>query len=170
MALVLKTVALSELRQMQLRASDIDEIAATSGLEPDVALTKAVEVSDWWYAVEAPGDGLIAVFGVAPSRLGGELKGVGCPWFLATDAFYKHKISASRLAKKWLTRMHQTYPVLFQFVDVRHSAALDWVAWLGFDVIHTQTYGRHGEQLIQVVSRRPFGQPDKTTQQGEHHV
>lgn len=164
MALTLKTVALSELRRMPLRQSDIDEIAATSGLTPEVALTKAVEVSDWWYAVEAPGDGLIAVFGVAPSRLGDALEGIGCPWFLATDAFYKHKISSSRLARKWLERMHQDYPVLFQFVDVRHKAALNWVEWLGFDVIHTQTYGTQGEQLIQVVSRRPFvSEQPKTT-------
>lgn len=155
MGLVLKSVAPDELRKLQLRQSDLDEIAATSGLDPEVALLKSTEVSDWWYAVEDPKDGIIAVFGVAPSRVDSPLPGIGCPWFLATDAFYNHKISASRLAKQCLRRMHQTYPVLYQFVDARHKAALDWVCWLGFDVVQTVTQGTGGETLVHVVSRAP---------------
>lgn len=150
MALQLKTVALSELREMKLRESDILEIAATSGADPSDVLERSIEVSDWWSALVDPEDGLIAVFGVAPSRLGGPLPGIGCPWFLATAKFYNHKHGVCRLAKKLLGRMHETYPVLFQFVDVRHEAALEWVLWLGFEFAQV-TAGRNGETLIQVI-------------------
>ncbi len=158
MALQLKTVSLSELRQMKLRHSDVLEIEATSGVDPADVLEMSIGVSDWWYALVDPVDGIVAVFGVAPSRLGGPLQGIGCPWLLASDAFYKHKHAVCRLAKKLLKRMHETYPVLFQLVDTRHEAAVEWVLWLGFEVVHV-TEGRNGETLIQVVRRN-----------GEHHV
>lgn len=154
MALELKTVALSELRKMKLRDSDILEIAATSGADPADVLAMSVEVSDWWSALVDPVDGLVAVFGVAPSRLGGPLPGIGCPWLLASDAFYKHKHAVCRLGLKLIARMHKTYPVLYQFIDVRHEAALEWVLWLGFEVVNV-TDGRNGETLIQVARTKP---------------
>lgn len=150
MSLQLKTVSLSELRSMKLRDSDVLEIAATSGADPADVLELSVGVSDWWFALVDPEDGLVAVFGVAPSRLGGPLPGVGCPWMLASDAFYKHKHGVCRLARKLIKRMHSTYPILFQFVDARHVAAIEWVTWLGFTVVNV-TSGRNGELLLQVV-------------------
>lgn len=156
MPLQVKKVPLESLRQMQLRQSDLLEIAATSGADPSDVLEKSVQVSDWWYAAVDPEDGLVAVFGVAPSRLGGPLLGVGCPWMLATDAFQRHKHAVCRIARRFLPRMHERYPVLYQFVDVRHEAAVEWILWLGFEVIGVSA-GRHGETLIQVsrTERRP---------------
>lgn len=158
MALEMKTVTLDELRQMKLRHSDVLEIEATSGVDPSEVLELSVGVSDWWSALVDPVDGIVAVFGVAPSRLGGSLQGIGCPWLLASDAFYKHKHAVCRLALRLVKRMHKTYPVLFQFVDARHEAALEWVLWLGFEPVHV-TAGRNGETLIQVARRN-----------GEQHV
>lgn len=159
MGLQVGPVALSELAQVKLRESDILEIAATSGMVPTEALLRSTVVSDWWAAISDPEDGIVAVFGVAPSRIPGSSLPAGCPWLLATDAFYKHKHAMCRIARKSIADMHQQYPILFQFVDARHKAALEWVLWLGFDVVNTLTKGRNGETLVQVVRRAAHVRP-----------
>lgn len=163
MALKMKTVSLSELRQMKLRDSDVLEIAATSGADPAVVLELSIGVSDWWYALVDPVDGPVAVFGVAPSRLGGPLPGIGCPWFLASDAFRKHKHAVCRRAIKLIARMHEQYPVLYQFVDTRHEAAIEWMLWLGFEAGQA-VEGRNGETLIQFTKTKTI------TEKGKSHV
>lgn len=164
MALVLTKVPEAALRAVKLRDSDYREIEATSSLDPREALLVSTKVSDWWWAVcDEEDESIVAVFGVAPDRLGGSLPGIGCPWFLATDALYSHKNAISRLAIHWLDEMHKTYPVLHQFVDARHKAAIRWVLKLGFDVVQTTTQGRNGELLVHVAHT-------KSTHKGGAHV
>lgn len=159
MALEVKQVPLYMLREMKLRESDLLEIEATSGAHPSDVIELSIGVSDWWFAAVDPVDGIVAVFGVAPSRLGGPLRGIGCPWLLASDAFPKHKHAVCRIARRAIKQMHKNYPVLFQLVDVRHESAVEWVFWLGFEVVHV-TEGRNGETLIQVAKRAQTGEGD----------
>lgn len=137
---------------MKLRDSDILEIAATSGLSPDEAIRRSIEVSSEWKAAISDTGEVLAVFGVAPVYIG--LPGIGSPWFLATDAAEKHNVAIFRKAREWLEEVNNKYPVLVNFVDVRHKAALQWVTWLGFDLIQDQTQGLNGEVLIQIIKTK----------------
>lgn len=149
-----RLVALSELQKVKLRASDILECKATSGVPEDQILEVSIGVSKWWWAAVV--DGVVAaVFGVAEMPSEGNLEGIGVPWFLATDEANKHPFHIFRQAKRWLDMMNDEYPVLVQFVDARHKEALQWVTWLGFEVIQTTTPGRNGETLIQMIRTRP---------------
>lgn len=159
MKFTFETIDPSELVQMQLRESDILEMKATSGLAPKEGLLKAVEVSDWWRAIKDEKGQVLAVFGV--SQIPGVLSGTGSPWFLATDAAMQYRIHFFRLARKWLDRMQEEYPVLVNFVDARHKEALDWVAWLGFEFVQTTSTGLNGETLIQIIRTRPCADPQQ---------
>lgn len=139
----------SVLIEMALRQSDIIEMQATSGLGPKEGLMRSISVSDWWRAAINEEGKIVAVFGVAPVDLG--LPGVGSPWFLATDEAEEHPQHVYRQAKRWVEMMQEQYPVLVNFVDVRHKSALQWVSWLGFEFVQDQTPGKNGETLIQII-------------------
>lgn len=143
-----KQVGLNELLQVNLRASDLLELQATCGLSQQEALEASVDASIWWSAAVLDGQ-IIAAFGVA--EMPGELAGIGIPWFLATEEANKHHVHVFRAAKRFLDKMHEHFPVLVQRIDARHKKALQWVGWLGFNVIHTTCEGLTGELLIQVA-------------------
>ena len=154
MALRLEKVSPAVLRQVVLRQSDLMEIAATNPADANEVLVRSTAVSLDWWAVLDPEEAVVAVFGVAPCRVGSVLPGIVCPWMLATDRLYKHKTEASRLAKRWLDGLLKEYQLLYQLVDARHAAALRWLMKLGFDVITTTTQGLNGEVLLLMTRRR----------------
>lgn len=125
----------------RLRAADVEEIRAASGLAPDEALRRSYALSTHVWAVRDTSGEPIALWGVGPLSL---VEGRGCPWLLAADAFETLGSDIARLSRPLLTGMRDHYPHLENRVDARHAKAVRWLAWLGFAIEPATPWGVEG--------------------------
>ena len=125
----------------RLRAADIEEIRAASGLEPAEALDRSFDLSTHVWAVRDHGGRPIALWGVGPLSL---VEGRGCPWLLAADAFEALGSDIGRLSRPLLAMMRDLYPRLENHVDARHIKAVRWLSWLGFTIEPATPWGVEG--------------------------
>lgn len=127
-----------------LRAADVDEVRAASGLSPADALRRSFDLSTHvWVARDRLGLP-IALWGVGPLSL---VLGKGCPWLLASAAFDDYGRDIARLSRRLLASVRAIYPSLENRVDARHLKAIRWLAWLGFTIEDPEPWG---------VEARPF--------------
>lgn len=109
---------------------DVNECAA-GGMGPYRALGEAFDRSAAaWTGMVMPDARPVLMFGVAPS--GSPLSGIGSPWLLATPELRRHAIRFLKCCDQYLARMLDIFPVLVDYVDVRHRRAIAWLKWLGF--------------------------------------
>ncbi|MBX9946067.1 MAG: hypothetical protein K2Y40_18475 [Reyranella sp.] len=125
----------------RLRAADVEEIRAGSGLGPAEALRRSFEFSTHVWAVRGQGDGPIALWGVGPLSL---VEGKGAPWLLASDAFEVLGTDVARLSRPLLAGMRDLYPHLENHVDARNTRAARWLSWLGFTIEPAAPWGVEG--------------------------
>ncbi len=126
-----------------MNPADKDECAAL-GLGPFKALLDSFHrsVISWTGMVD---DRPVCMFGVSPIDI---LGGIGCPWLLGTDELKKHAKTFMKLNRLYVPKMLDLFPVLSNYVDVRHETAIRWLKWLGF---------RFDPEPIEYgVSRLPF--------------
>ncbi len=127
---------------VRLRAADIEEVRAASGLAPVEALRRSYDLSTHvWAARAQPIAPPIALWGVGPLSL---IDGKGCPWLLASDDFETHGLVIARLSRPLLDRMRTLYPRLENRVDARHTKAMRWLSWLGFAIDPATAWGVEG--------------------------
>ena len=125
----------------RLRAADIEEIRAASGLAPAEALCRSCDFSTHVWAVREIDGDPIALWGVGPVSL---VEGKGCPWLLASDAFESFGPDIARLSRSLLAAMRDLYPRLENHVDARHARAVRWLSWLGFTIEPAMPWGVEG--------------------------
>lgn len=127
----------------RLRATDVEEIRAASGLAPLEALRRSYDLSTHVWAVRAqPISPPIALWGVGPLSL---IEGKGCPWLLASDTFETLGLDIARQSRPLLARMRNLYPRLENRVDARHTKAVRWLSWLGFAIDPAMAWGVEGQ-------------------------
>lgn len=130
----------------RLRRGDVDEIAASSGRRPFMALMNAVAVSDPEMCWTALIDGSPEVmWGVSPLE---GAPGFGVVWMLASDEMYRIKKTLFKESIQFVRLMNTKYPTIFNWVDNRNTASMQWLSDLGFRVMDFNP--RHG------VQRKPF--------------
>lgn len=125
----------------RLRAADVEEIRAASGLAPAEALRRSYEFSSHVWAVREFSAPPVALWGVGPLSL---VEGRGCPWLLATDAFEGLGPDIARLSRPLMAVMRDLYPHLENRVDARHTRAVRWLSWLGFTIDPAKAWGVEG--------------------------
>lgn len=129
----------------RLRATDVEEIRAASGLAPLEALRRSYDLSTHVWAVrrrdEGPIASPIALWGVGPLSL---VEGRGCPWLLASDAFEQLGLDIARLSRPLVVGMRNLYPRLENRIDARHTKAVRWLSWLGFAIDPPAAWGVEG--------------------------
>lgn len=130
---------------VRLRAVDVEEIRAASGLAPLEALRRSYDLSTHVWAVRARGEEAaappIALWGIGPLSL---VEGRGCPWLLASDAFETLGLDVARLSRPLVAEMRNLYPRLENRVDARHLKAVRWLSWLGFAIDPARAWGVEG--------------------------
>lgn len=145
-----QTHAWLEVIAADLRPSDRDEVRATNPLptigDPDAVLVLMMSVmqsEDAW--VITNNDEPFCVFGAAPDGLGH-----GIVWMMATTGLDdpRAKLAFIRATKPavdiWLT----IWPRVWNHIDARNAASLQWLLWAGFEIEDVDlTHGRE---------RRPF--------------
>ena len=131
-----------------LRQTDIDEIEASSGLSPLEALMVSYHYSNLcWVAIDDQGDPL-CIWGVAPHGH----PGVGVVWMIGTDDMVQNQNYILRRCPKYIKKIHQLYPTIFNFVDERNYLSQSWLHWMGFSVTNVDLeYGVEKRTFLKFV-------------------
>lgn len=82
---------------------------------------------------------VVAVFGDAPHS-----DGVGVPWLISTIHVERHARAFLRVCRPEVAEMLTRSAFLLNFVDVRNTAAIRWLEWLGFTFGEPEPYGPCG--------------------------
>lgn len=124
-----------------LRDADKNEITASSGPQHETAILYSILSSEAW-TVCLPDGTPICIFGI-----GDDTQGNGIPWMIGTDEMIKHRKALIRDARKWITKQHEVYPLLYNYADGRNTAHLNWLRHLGFKVSDIPEYIGHDREV-----------------------
>lgn len=120
-----------------IREADRLECLAASGEDPLTALRKARETSTVFRAlVMGPPKGnhdVVALYGVVPFD---RSVGLGGAWLLGTDQLVEDGFRFARRCSEYIEKLHQQFPILFNFVDERNALHIRWLRWAGFSFIN----------------------------------
>lgn len=122
----------------RLRKSDVDEIGASCGLSPDVALQLSFQTSEVAWAGLAFGGDVVAIFGVVRR---GMFSTTGIPWMLGTDGLAPVWIEVGRRTKHYVHEMKARFDLLENHVDARQKASIRWLKWCGFTLEPAKPWG-----------------------------
>lgn len=120
-----------------VRQADIDEITEALGIPMERALYEAVQGSLNARKIVVNGE-VVAVFGDAVYSL---LGSVGVPWLISTIHVEKHAKAFLKVCKPEVQGMLTRHQNLLNYVDVRNTAAIRWLKWLGFSFGPAAPYG-----------------------------
>lgn len=125
-----------------LSLEDRNELLAI-GVGPDWGIPHSVAISLECVAVTINGK-LVCITGVVQDT---ELTDHIYPWLLGTPLILKHRREVARYTRIILTRWMKRFPYMYNFVDLRHTRALAWLAHFGASFELVSEYGPY---------RRPF--------------
>ena len=134
-----------------LRRADVEEIWASSGVNPTFAVAYSIAHSKYRRAVllnRKP----VVLFGVG--ELPGSSETSGVPWLVATDEIEKHPVTFYRRSKSIISEMKHNYEYLTNWVDARNTLSLRWLKWSGFDIEDPAPFGSFGLMFHKFTWRR----------------
>lgn len=111
-----------------LRAEDLRELLAAGSPSAEQSLSDGLHHSAECLTIHDEQGRAVAMFGVVPSVE----TGVGYVWLLGSDQLQFNKTQFLRRSREWVGALHQDFPVLTNFVDVRNEVHIAWLRWLGF--------------------------------------
>lgn len=126
----------------RMRAADVAEGRAAGITDLRGALHEGRTRSTW--CLTAVADRPVAMFGVRPWQ-DDALTLTGVPWFIGTDDLVAHRRAFNRLAPDYIVRMLRAYPRLMNRVHARNTAAVAWLARVGFTVHPPHAHPATGE-------------------------
>lgn len=134
-----------------MRQGDQDEVWALCRHTPFEALSYSVLASrdPWAWVVDgAP----VCCFGVAQNSA---VSTTVAPWFLSSEELPKYAKYFARKSKKLVDYWATQYPVMQNFVDERHTDAIRWLRWLGFNTLPAVRLGPDKMPFLPFEMRRP---------------
>lgn len=137
-----------------MRAADVAEIKAASGLSAEEALQ--IGVRSGALVGCRPDDTPVMIYGVIP----GHTPDVGAVWMLATDGLLEFSRQFLRESREAVAKLCEGYRLVYNFTDARNTAHHRWIKWAGFTIIK-----RHEEFGVE---KRPFLEFVRITE--GHHV
>lgn len=133
-----------------MRADDVREIAAMSGLTPLGALNQSRVMTRVVTAGLNEEGRVVCMFGIAQLSL---VSPKGIPWLLSSSLIEGYGLPLIREGRKWLAGAMEEFSFLINYVDARNLTAIKLVRGLGFTVGETFPVGRDGE-LFHVFEMR----------------
>lgn len=123
----------------RLLPADRLEILAL-GHDPEWAIRNSVATSDECGAIRGNGR-LACLLGVCqPTALGPEHR----PWLLSTEEILIHRVHCLRISRLVFNRWKAKYPYMVNWVDTRHTRAVNWLRWLGMEMDPPEPHGPFG--------------------------
>lgn len=127
--------------EARMRPADRAEVEASHGPDVMQTLERAVNISTYGCTMRGHDGALWCIVGVAPISM---VSGIGCPWMLGTTELDAHPRPLARGAHWYLQEVAQVYPVLENYVDVRNTASIKLLKWLGCSFDEPRPYGAKG--------------------------
>jgi len=128
----------------ELRDCDREELEAANFSPVEEIIRQSVNLSTCSCAATTPDGKLVALFGVAPPTLVGETAAI---WMLATNRLYKHGLSATKIARRFIKYSLKVYPHLENWVYEGNTASIEWLRVLGFTVEKAAPHGAKGNMF-----------------------
>jgi len=126
--------------QGRLRESDILEIMAATGRNPDIALMESFLQSNLcWTAFRK--DKVIAIFGAASVSI---LSETASPWMIGSKELNGAGIEIVKVSRYYVDQMKDRFSLLVNYIDARQARSVRWLKWLGFIVEAPCAYGVEG--------------------------
>lgn len=104
------------------------------GLSPWQALRQSVDLSLEAYVMVYHGD-VVCVWGYRPSTFMGE---TAHAWMLGTPLTKKYKFKLARESLRIIEYILEKYPKVQVTVHTEYDTAVEWLQWLGFDIVTTE--------------------------------
>ena len=137
----------------RLRAEDVAEIQAGSGMAPEVVLPLSLESARVCLVMQPDGHDPVAIFGVSDDPINGDL---GIVWLLATDAVPKFALGVLQAARMYLRLFLEAYPDgVHNLVDTRNELHRRWCRLLGFSELATMDVRGVPFVLIHKSQKKP---------------
>jgi hypothetical protein len=135
----IRTAVYADVQQMKnrIRESDRREVEASHGHTPEEALSYSYTTSCFKATVIYKGDP-VAMFGVVKDETEAS---AGSVWMLATNGIYDMKPQFLRLSRRFIALMQEQFTILYNFVDARNAASIEWLTWCGATISESKTYG-----------------------------
>lgn len=123
----------------RLRASDRQELIASTGEEPVIGLAASAKMGNCWVAEY---EGVpVAMFGLP---IVSQLPVTGLPWMMGTDWLDENKLTFGRVSVDVVEGWKASVGYMVNHVDSRNRAAVEWLSWLGFDIEEAVPFGPYG--------------------------
>lgn len=139
----------------RLRAEDRAEIIAATGLPPEIVLPLGMTPDRETYVagvIERP-DSPEIIFGVDP--VPGEPE-IGVIWMVSTPVIFDYPQRFAAVSGEMISRLHEMYPLLTNFIDERNTRHIRWLKWLGFKMLRRiEQFGPESRPFIEFASYRP---------------
>lgn len=142
------TLADAEAITERLRRRDYDEVVASVGLDIAGAIRASIAASPglcWTAESHRP------AFVIGCARVSDD---TGSPWLLGTDDVTAYPGALTKIAKRHIAIMLQTYDTLVNFVDARNADSVGWLRLLGFTVAEPVPFGPQGLPFHPFVMRK----------------
>ena len=120
-----------------INPADRDELLAMGFFHVQSALERGIMVSRDPKAGCANGE-VKCLFGVVPPTA---LSWIATPWLIGTVDLKQHGTRFLRESRVYFDEWKQAYEELANYVDVRHTAAIRWLKWLGFQMDEPKPFG-----------------------------
>lgn len=114
---------------LNLRTQDRDEVMAGRDQHPVSTVVESLLISDETFTVHDSEDGPIAIWGFR-----GE-DHAAIPWMVSTPEALRHPKEFLIRGYGYLNYMLSKHEVLYNYVDVRNTTAIEWLKRLGFTFI-----------------------------------
>lgn len=121
-----------------LREKDVREIAAASGLTPEVSLFLAFIGPGERVIAETPNGEPILIGGIKPTHAK-----AAAIWMLATPLLEQYALPSVRTTRRWLDEWHKTYPLLWNRAWEGNDLHVRWLQMLGFSFISREHVRGH---------------------------
>lgn len=136
----------AEILAPKLRKQDVEEVWASHGVLPLVALVTSQTNSSESHTIISSDGEVIGMFGVVGDGA------VGIPWLLTSDRLPEVAREFLPQSREWVERINQDYSILTNYVDVRNKTAQRWLKWLGFKFVRVvEEYGYEKKPFYEVV-------------------
>lgn len=137
-----------------LRVEDVEEVRAATGADPRLVLTPmACEGREVLAAGLTHNDRAEILYGVDPWP---GTDNVGVIWMLSTPVIYDFPVEFVVMTQRELSRFHERYELLTNFIDARNERHIQWLAWMGFKKIRTvESFGAQSLPFIEFARYKP---------------
>lgn len=135
----------------RLREADKQEGWAALGVDPALYLTAFSDLNRTWVIFNAEGEN-VALAGVSPM----DEPDLGQVWMVATDQLLNHQKEFLKHTRPFIDQLHESYPLLFNWVDARNTVHIKWLKWCGFTFINRhEKWGPQGLPFYTFVRIKP---------------